>query len=317
MKQIWIALVLFARIAAADPKPWAEGVPEATQDKAIAIFEEGNQFFAQQAHAPALEKYRAAVEIWDHPLIRFNLAVTLIRLDRPLEAADELDKALRYGEAPFKKELYQQALDYQALLKGRVGYIEASCDQAGASVLLDGKPWFTCPGTQKVRVMAGLHAVGGEAPSYLMPTRRIVVTGGETSREKLSFVPLDRAVALKYPYRRWIPYTVTAGGLALGLSGVAVWFAGRQQMKQFERDFANDPDCAMGCDKDLANKPALRKERDHAELKGTIGISLMVAGGAVTVGGLVMVILNRPQRILPAEITPTNGGAVVSTRWHF
>jgi hypothetical protein len=311
-------VVAVASSAAAETKPWAQGVPEATQDKANAIFEEGNQLFAQQAHAPALEKYRAAVAIWDHPLIRFNLAVTLIRLDRPLEAADELDQALRFGDAPFKKDLYQQALDYQALLKGRVGYIEASCDQSGGAVLLDGKPWFTCPGTQKVRVMAGLHAVGGEAPNYLMPTRRIVVTGGETSTEKLAFVPLDSAVILKYPYRRWIPYTVTALGAAVGLAGLAVWFAGRSQMDDFETAFKNDPDCSMGCDKRLEDKPLLRNLRDSAQLKGTIGISMMVAGGAVTVGGIVMAILNRPQRILPtAEVTPTSGGAVVSTRWRF
>ena len=323
MKQTWIGLALgfvvaVAHPAAADTKPWAQGVPEATQDKANAIFEEGNTLFAQQAHAPALEKYRAAVAIWDHPLIRFNLAVTLIRLDRPLEAADELDKALRFGDVPFKKDLYQQALDYQALLKGRVGYIEASCDQSGGGVLLDGKPWFSCPGTQKIRVMAGLHAVGGEASNYLMPTRRIVVTGGETSTEKLKFVPLDSAVILKYPYRRWIPYTVTGLGAAVGLAGLAVWVAGRGQMNDFETAFGNDPDCSMGCDKSLSNKPLLRNLRDSAELKGKIGISMMVAGGAVTVGGIVMAILNRPQRILPtAEVTPTSGGAMVSTRWRF
>ena len=325
MKQTLLALglalgfvVAVTHAAAADTKPWAQGVPEATQDQANAVFEEGNQLFAQQAHAPALEKYRAALAIWDHPLIRFNLAVTLIRLDRPLEAAEELDKALRYGDAPFKKDLYQQALDYQILLKGRVGYIEASCDQSGGAILLDGKPWFTCPGTQKARVMAGLHAVGGEAPNYLMPTRRLVVTGGETTTEKLKFVPLDSAVILKYPYRRWIPYTVTAFGAAVGLAGLAVWVAGRSQMNDFETAFANDPDCSMGCDKSLSGKPLLRDLRDSAELKGKIGISMMVAGGAVTVGGIVMAILNRPQRILPtAEVTPTNGGAVVSTRWRF
>jgi len=319
VKQLVLALgflLALAHHAAADTKPWAQGVPEATQDKANAIFEEGNQLFAQQAHAPALEKYRAAVAIWDHPLIRFNLAVTLIRLDRLLEAADELEKALRFGEAPFKKDLYQQALDYQALLKGRVGYIEASCEQAGASVLLDGKPWFSCPGTQKMRVMAGLHAVVGELRNYLTSSRRIVVTGGATSTEKLTFVPLDSAVILRYPYRRWIPYTITGVGAALGLGGLGVWLAGRSQMNDFEDNFARD--CPMGCDKALSTQPLLRDLRDSAELKGTIGVSMMIAGGAVTVGGVVMAILNRPQRVLPKiEVAPTSGGAVASTRWSF
>ncbi len=300
----------------ADTTPWSQGVPEPTQDKANALFEEGNALFAQQAHAPALEKYRAAVAIWDHPLIRFNLAVTLIRLDRSLEAADELERALRYGETPFKKDLYSQALDYQALLKRQVGYVEATCDQAGASLLLDGKPWFSCPGTQKIRVLAGEHALVGELSNYLTSSQRIVVAGGTTVSEKVKLVPLESAVILKYPYRRWIPYTVTVTGLAVGLGGLGVWLLGRSQMTDFETAYARE--CPMGCPKDLAERPLLRDVRDSAELKGTIGITMMVTGGAVTVAGIVMTVLNRPQRILPKiEVAPTSGGMTASTRWSF
>jgi hypothetical protein len=310
------AMLLVAAPASADTTPWSQGVPEATQDKAIAVFEEGNTLFAQQAHAPALEKYRAAVALWDHPLIRFNIAVTLIRLDRVLDAADELERALRYGESPFKKDLYSQALDYQALLKGRVGYVEAKCEQDGASVLLDGKPWFSCPGTQKIRVMAGEHALVGELSHYLTSSQRIVVVGGTTVTETVKLVPLESAVILKYPYRRWIPYTVTVAGLAVGLGGLGVWLLGRDQMTDFENEFADK--CAMGCQKDLSDNTLLRDVRDSAELKGTIGITMMVTGGAVAVGGIVMTVLNRPQRILPkVEVAPTNGGMTMSTSFTF
>jgi hypothetical protein len=307
---------MLATTAAADTKPWAVGVPEEQQDKANAIFEEGNQLFAQQAHAPALEKYRAALALWDHPLIRFNLAVTLIRLDRTLEAADELEKALRYGDQPFKKDLYQQALDYQALLRRQLGYLEATCTQEGANVLLDGKPWFACPGTHKTRVMVGEHAVVAELSGYLTSSQRVVVAGGADVHEDIQLVPLDSAVKLEYPYRRWIPYTITGAGAAIGLAGLAVYFAGRSQMDDFEANFKDK--CPMGCPKDLPDDESLRAQRESAELKGTIGISMMVAGGAITVGGIVMVILNRPERVLPKiEVAPTAGGATASTRWSF
>lgn len=300
----------------AGAKPWADGVPEPVQKQASALYEEGNTLFAQQAHAPALEKYRAAVAIWDHPLIRFNLAVTLIRLDRSLEAADELERALRYGETPFKKDLYSQALDYQALLKRQVGYVEATCDQAGASVLLDGKPWFSCPGTQKVRVLAGEHTLVGELSNYLTSSRRIVVAGGATVTETVKLVPLESAVILKYPYKRWIPYTITVTGLAIGLGGLGVYLLGQGQMTDFHAEFAAQ--CPMGCPKDLEDRTLLRNLRDGAELRGTIGITMMVTGTAVAVGGIVMTVLNRPQRILPkVEVAPTGGGMSVSTRWTF
>src|ERR1700733_8189364 len=119
MKQLVIAIVLILSTHRAGAEPeWAKGVPAETQAQANKLFAEANQLFAQQAHAPALEKYRAAIALWDHPMIRYNMAVTLIRLDRILEAADNLEKALRFGQTPFSTpELYQQALDYQALVK--------------------------------------------------------------------------------------------------------------------------------------------------------------------------------------------------------
>jgi hypothetical protein len=298
-------------------KPWANGVPEATQKQASALYEEGNTLFAQQAHAPALEKYRAAVALWDHPLIQFNLAVTLIRLDRILEAAEHLEKALRYREAPYTRELFQQAQDYQRLVEGRVGFVEVSCAQAGAKVLIDGKRWFTCPGTQKMREMAGEHTLVGELDGFLTASQPLIVLGGTTVSKKVELQRLETAVKLVYPHRPWIPWTIMLAGAATGLVGGGVWFAGRGQMKTFDENFASE--CTTtGCAKDLSDHLALRDQRDAARLKGTIGITMMIAGGAVMVGGIVMTAMNRPKRVLPnVEVIPGEGGVKAQVGWSF
>ena len=206
-----LLLLLVASPAFADePTPWAKDVPEPQQREAETLFEQGNDLFAKQAHAPAVEKYRAALALWDHPLIQFNMAVTLIRLDRALEAAEALEKALRFGDKPFKPELYQEALNYQTLLKGRIGYIEIACTQGGAKIALDGKEWFGCPGSRKMRVEVGEHTVIGDLPKHLPVNRKLIVAGGVTVTEKIQLAPLDTAIKLEYPYKRWIPWTVTA-----------------------------------------------------------------------------------------------------------
>ena len=323
MKQLLlIAVVLIALAPRAHAEDeWAKGVSSQTQTKANALFAEGNQLFAQQAHAPALAKYKEAIALWDHPLIRFNMAVTEIRLDRILEAAEDLDKALRYGQKPFTPELYQQALDYQTLVKGRVGDVAASCEQTDVHVLLDGKPWFSCPGTQKERVLAGEHVIVGERKDYLTQSKRLVVGGGNTTTEKLNLIPIDSAVVLKYPYPRWIPFTIAGTGAAIALGGLAFWFAGRNQMDRFESDFAQQ--CPTGCDAALnanTNEKLLADERDSAKLKGKIAVSMMVAGGAVTAGGVVMAIINsKAKRILPpVEVQPgPNGGMTMGAHWAF
>jgi hypothetical protein len=299
-------------------KPWAEGVPIDVQTKATALYDEGNELFAQQAHAPALAKYKEAIALWEHPKIRFNMAVTEIRLDRVLDAADDLEKALKFGDQPFTKDLYQSALDYQALVKGRVGYIEVEATEPAAHVFLDGKPWFDSPGKKTMRVLAGEHAISGEKPNFLASTRKVVVSGGSTANEKLKFLPLDSAVVLKYPYRRWIPWTMVGVGLGVGLAGAGTYFLGKNQMDQFQADYATQ--CANGCEPGLtdpSHRP-LASERDSAELKGKIGIAMGGVGGAVAITGIVLAILNRPTRELPnVEVAPKAGGAVAAVGWHF
>jgi len=314
-----LAVALVARAAHADPdKPWAAGVPQEQQDKANALYEEGNQLFAQQAHAPALAKYKQAIALWDHPLIRFNMAVTEIRLDRVLEAADDLERALRYGDQPFTKELYQQALDYQKLLGGRVGYVEASCDATASHLLLDGRPWLDCPGKQKQRVLAGEHAVVGENEGYVTSSQRLVVAGGATASAKIVLVPLETAVVVTYRWPRWIPWTTLAGGAALAAVGGGVWLLGRNGMNQFDADY--EAQCANGCEPGLTapEHRSLREEEDSAELKGKIGIGMVATGGAAAVAGAVLAIINRPSRVLPnVEVAPRAGGAVTSLGWRF
>lgn len=312
-----VAALLFAMTSVAfAEQPWETGISTEQRDKANAAFADGNQLFAQQAHQPAIEKYKEAIAEWDHPLIRFNMAVSLVRLDRILEAAETLDAALRFGQAPFTPEEYQRALDYQRLVGGRIGTVEAACEQDGVSILLDGKPWFQCPGSKKLRVMAGEHVVVGEKTAYATQSRRLVVAGGATATAKVQLVSFESAGTLVYPSPSWLPWTVMGTGAAIAAGGVAFWFAGRNQMDKFEADFAMM--CPTGCQADLSDQPLLADARDSAQLKGKIAVTMMVAGGAIAVGGVVWAIINRPKRVLPnMEVQPTPGGMQASVGWDF
>jgi hypothetical protein len=87
-------------------------------------------------------------------------------------------------------------------------------------------------------------------------------------------------------------------------------------MDEFEADFAKR--CPTGCAADLSDQPDLARNRDSAELKGTIAVSMMVAGGVATAGGVVWAILNRPRRVLPnMEVAPTSGGVAARVGWRF
>lgn len=313
---LWIVVVAVAPAHADDEPPWATGVSAADQDKANALFTEGNTLFTQLAHAPALEKYQAAIALWNHPMIRFNMAVTLVRLDRMLDAAEELEQALRFGARPFTSELYQQALDYKNLVNKQLGHIEVTCDQPDTQILLDGKPWFVAPGTRKVRVTGGEHVVVAERKNYMVVSRRLVVAGGATATEKLTLVPIESAWIVEYRHPRWLPWTVTGVAAAVALGGLGFWLAGKSELDDFQKEFVSR--CPTGCETGLAMHRALADAQASALLKGDIGVTMMIAGGALIVGGVTWGLVNRPKRRLPKmEVVPTAGGMAVRAGWRF
>jgi len=312
-----IAVLLLVASARAYADPCDANVAEDVKAKVRALFAEGNELFAQQAYGPALDKYKAAIALADQPAIRLNSAVAEIRLDRILDAADDLDAALRCGPTAFSAERYQHALDDRQLLAGRIGHIEARCSQAGAAVSLDGKAWFACPGAQDARLLAGEHTIVAEAKGYLTISRRVVVAGGTTAHEQLALIPIESAVTLEYPSPRWLPWTALGAGVAVGVGGIAFWVSGRHEMDDYNAQFADL--CATGCSGNLdANsvERQLAAERRSAQLKGELGLGMMIGGGAAALGSAAWAILNRPRRVLPdLEVTPMAHGVAVSGRF--
>ena len=113
-------------------RPWAANVAEDAQKQAMQLFEEGNKLFEDSQHAAALAKYREALKVWDHPAIRYNAAVALINLDQPLAAYENLELALKYGDAPLAPETYEQALTYRKLLRGQLAELKVTCAEPDA-----------------------------------------------------------------------------------------------------------------------------------------------------------------------------------------
>ena len=95
-RALWIALVLASAPAFvhADDKPWVAGVSDESKAAAKILLDAGNARFIEHDYTGALDRYKAAVAKWDHPAIRFNMAV---------EASESLKLALKFGAAPLEE----------------------------------------------------------------------------------------------------------------------------------------------------------------------------------------------------------------------
>ena len=215
--------------------------PSATQDKATALFEEGNTLFAQQAHAPALEKYRAARRALGSPA---DPVQPRGHPDPPRSHRSRLPTHLEQGAAlsarrRSRRSSTSRRSTTRRSLKGRVGYVEATCDagrrRACSSTASAGS---AAPARRRSASMAGEHTLVGELaklPHRSQPHRRRRRRDRDARRSSSSrSIPRSSS---SIPYRRWIPWTITGGRRSRsGSPVVGVWFAGRGQMKTFERE---------------------------------------------------------------------------------
>ena len=285
-------LISFAKLARADDKPWATGVSEENQKAAFVLYDDANKSFAQAEYKPALETYSKALALWDHPQIRYNIAVCLINLDHPVEALDNLEHAMQYGQAAIGVDLWNQGQIYKKLLAARVAEIQVDADQ-GSSISLDGKPLTVA----QQRVLSGDHQIVVEKPTYQTETRTIRVNGGDHVTIKIELKPVAVARTLHRRWSRWLPYTVLSVGVAAAIVGIPMLVASGNAYDRY--DAAVTKNCPNGCIDGQPSGDAVKSKLDTAKLENNAAFSLFVGGAAIAATGFFMVIANTPRLVTP------------------
>ena len=160
-------------------RPWAAGVSEAEQAVALELYVAGNHDFVEHRYPEAVTSYKRALAHWDHPAIRFNLAVCLLELGLPVAARGHLERSLAYGVSVLGAEAYAQALAYRARLDRQLVRLTLDCPEPGEEILLDGERIFVGPGQVTRFVLPGEHQVVASKRGYLPATKRIVLVMGQ------------------------------------------------------------------------------------------------------------------------------------------
>ncbi|HEY4178304.1 MAG TPA: hypothetical protein VGM90_15760 [Kofleriaceae bacterium] len=298
-----VVLALVPAVAHADGAPWAQGVTDDQKARAKELLDAGNQLLLQNKYLEALDKYSAAVAIWDHPAIRFNMVRCQIQLGRDLEAYDNLELALKYGAAALEDTVYNEALAYRKLLQAQVGDIKVTCAQVGVKLTIDGQPLATCPAQESRRLLAGPHQIVGNKVGLLPKTLDLVVIGGKEQGVEVTLEPLAAGAKIVHRWKNYVPWTVFASGFALGaIGGVTLLFA-NNQMHQYDQIV--DDKCTGRCTPEELAPYAHYK--DNASLESKFGMTAVVLGAAGVATGAVMIYINRGRTVYP-EVAPLPGG---------
>jgi hypothetical protein len=322
-----VALLAVGSPAFADDKePWATGVSDDRKVAAKTLLEQGNTQFVGKDYKAALATYETAIASWDHPAIRFNIVRTLIQLDRPLEAAEQLELALKYGAAPLEEAVYSEALSYQKLLAGQIAEISIKCDQPGVDVTLDGKSLGKCPLVVARRIQPGQHQLVGRLAGFQTRTLDMILLGGKRQDVALALERGETPVVLVHRWPTWVPWVVFAGGFAVGGIGVLLDLKAASDMASYDR--AINAGCiGMACPprSQDPDSPVDDKLKDRATLESRIAIGIMTVSAATVAVGAALLYLNRGKRVSKERAQPTKtvrldaarGGATVGLSGRF
>lgn len=301
--------------------PWQRGVEAGQRAAAEAEFLAGNALFERSEYAAAVGRYRAALRSWAHPAIQFNLAVCLIHLDRPVEAYDTVQAALRYGREALP-EHFDEANNYERLLRDRIATLEVTLpvERQGTTVTLDGAPLMAEGGAGGAggsageavvtrRLAPGRHALVARRPNFETWSKDLVLPPGEVTREVIVLrAPRTRTV------RRWpaaTPWWVAGAGGAAAAIGTASLLLGNANLRAVSAEVTQQCPPPSGCSDGLPS--GLAGDRDRAQLEQRIGVTLLVAGAATVATGVVLLVLNQPRQVLDApgvalRVTPEEIG---------
>ncbi len=274
--------------------PWYEGVGPADQEAAIALFEEALTLQRQWLLPDAAARYEQALARWDHPKIRFYLSRVQEKMGDLVTAYENLRLSLRWGLDAFPPADARMAREMLRRLEAGLSRIEVRCDEPGAEVFLDGKPWFVGPGSKQATVRPGEHAVIARKGGFFTVTKSVSLVPGKQATVDIELSPETIVKGRWDRWRPWHTWAVVGTGAALTLAGGALEWQATRDYGQYEQSFRNV------CNEQPLCKPhqgdsVLVRTLKHARWKNRGAIAAFTAAGVVLTAGAALSWLDWPR----------------------
>jgi hypothetical protein len=266
-----------ADIARTGAEPWYRQSDPAARRRAQALFAQAVNKHQQLLRGDARDLYDRALKLWDNPDIQWNLSLVLEDLGQYLPAYQQLESALRWGKALGADRLREVHERMQALEVHRLARIEASSDEPGAEITLDGQPWFRGAGRRSKLVEPGAHDVASRKTGFFPVTRSISMAAGQAARAVL-LMNADRLIETRR-WPAWKPWVTVSAGVVVTAVGAGLE---RQDSRLAAGAFlAGGTAVAVGLTLAWLNQPHVH--RTEARAPGPIQFTPILSTGQVGV----------------------------------
>jgi hypothetical protein len=251
---------------------------------AMALVEAGNKLLNDSFFPQAEKKYSAALAIWDHPAIHYNLALSLPQTLKPTQVYDHMLAALKHGEAPLGEGRFKHARNLTERMRREYAWVEITCDCEASAKLASGE-WLERRGSGRFEglVPPGTHTLVAAQKDQASTETILTLAAGERVRLRLGS---------KRPWATWMPWAVLGAGVAVASGGGLLHAQAGERFRAFDRGI-NECD---GC----VPSPQLAGERTRALNLQRGAVTAYAVGGAALVTGLVLLYNNQLQsQVIP------------------
>jgi hypothetical protein len=288
-------------------RPWAQDVSQTQQEAADTFFQSANTLLKESVFVQAADKYRKALEEWDHPAIHYNLALALMNLDQPIEVYEHLVAAMKHGPEPLEVERFEYARNYKTLIEKQLARVEITCETPGATVTMDGKTLFVAPGRYAGLVRPGAHSIIATREGYVPSDMSRALMPGETAKLEMKMFTSEDLFQYRRKWPVAVPWVVLGTGVAMAAGSGFLHMQSRDSFRSFDVGITECGGCVPA--------PDVSDRLTRGNTYQNVAIGGYAIGGAALLTGAVLAFLNQPEAYRvdqkPAEtvnVTPLVGG---------
>jgi hypothetical protein len=143
----------------------------------------------------AVERYRAAWEIFKDPSVMCELGGLEIEMGRARDAAEHLSTCLRLLKPEYKQILRAKIESGLKKARAQVGTLKVEANVPDAEVVVNGKTLGTLPREEPIFVDPGTYGVEVQAAGYQSDVRVAVLTAGSSLFIRMRLEPMRTEVA--------------------------------------------------------------------------------------------------------------------------
>jgi hypothetical protein len=129
-----------------------------------------------------------ADELSPHVLLAYNIGLVYAAMDRPVQAARSLERALATPEG-LKPEQLARARTVLAEQAARIGRVRVTTRPEGAHLEVDGVTAGKSPLAEPLQVASGTHVIGAVLEEHAPVRREVTVAGNQEVALELELVP--------------------------------------------------------------------------------------------------------------------------------